>query len=125
MLSSPFTAGRKSRPANSKISGYNYGTVYGMCRCSHTFRKMDSLSSQWLDAHGLGMHAGQLASAGFVTLKSAQLSRGMTFAGWGSPTTWNFTLSCKRLRGRSEDEVVQELPVSVVHPEPIIMFSQS
>ena len=89
---------------------------------------MDSLSSQWLDALGLEMHAGQLASAGFVTLEKCAVVTWDDLRRMGITDDLEFhslLQEAERLRGRSEDEVVRELPVSVVHPEPIVMFSQS
>ena len=82
---------------------------------------MDCSSYQWLKAIGRKEYASRFARHGFVTLERCkQLSiwklekmeiTNKSYS-WDKWDLWN---EAQRLNGRTEQEVIQELPVSVPH----------
>ena len=84
---------------------------------------MDSLTSQWLDALGLEQHAEHFVSRGFVTLGACAQITENDLRRMGITDAYVFASEGRRLREMSEEEVVQDLPVSVLRTDPIVMFS--
>ena len=87
------------------------------------YDKMDSLTSQWLDALGLEQHAEHFASRGFVTLGACAQITENDLERIGITRPYTFAEEASRLSTMSEEEVVQDLPVSVLRTDPIVMFS--
>ena len=67
----------------------------------------------------------QFASGEFVTLGDCAQITTDDLARMGITEAYTFEDEAKRLRGKSEAEVVQELPVSVLRTESTISFSSS
>ena len=88
-----------------------------------TYVKMDSLSRQWLDALGLEQHAEHFASRGFVTLGAFAQITGNDLERMGIANSYFNAKEASRLRHMSQEEVVQDLPVSVLRTNRIVVFS--